>query len=183
MTKGFTLIELLVVVVIIGILSAIALPQYDMAVENARRAEGMVIAKAMSDANQRYIQAYPNENGACRKGNIADVDLKGGCWSSDTSCPVSGIPLAADTREEAPEPPGGLHSVCANPDYYRTKHFAYYLTGSDIINVYRVDTSVSANAITSSYIYKFTLDIDGNKTCTSGGTNEGANVCNMINNL
>ncbi len=47
---GFTLIELLVVVLIIGILSAIALPQYTAAVEKARVAETMVFINSVQKA-------------------------------------------------------------------------------------------------------------------------------------
>ena len=54
MKKAFTLIELLVVVLIIGILAAIALPQYERAVEKSRLAEAKIILRHIADAQRAY---------------------------------------------------------------------------------------------------------------------------------
>ena len=59
-TGGFTLIELLVVVLIIGILAAIAVPQYFKVVEKSKAAEANAWIAAVTGAEESYL----NKNGS-----------------------------------------------------------------------------------------------------------------------
>lgn len=58
--RGFTLIELLVVVLIIGILSSIALPQYQKAVAKSQATQALITLKSVAQAYTAYSMANGN---------------------------------------------------------------------------------------------------------------------------
>lgn len=70
MRKGFTLLELLIVVIIVGILAAIAVPQFFKVAERARATELVNILGAVRSAQMRYYSLHTSF-----ATTIADLDL------------------------------------------------------------------------------------------------------------
>ena len=107
---GFTLIELLVVVLIIGILAAVALPQYQKAVEKARIAEAKSGLYTLRQACELYVL---QKGGLEYNENIDDLQ--------NVEIQLPGT-LITDTTNS---PKGGS----AATSYMLTPHWAYNTVG------------------------------------------------------
>lgn len=89
---GFTLIELLVVITIIGILAAIALPNYIKAKDKAKEAE----VKANCHTIQIALERYATDHSGAYPNYILGGDTRG--WDERSGCRALTLPNSENTR-------------------------------------------------------------------------------------
>lgn len=145
--QGFTLIELLVVVFIIGILAAVALPQYQKAVDKSTAVQLLVLGKAIKEAQEVH---YLNQGDYATSLEDLDIDVPEEikrvisfvtCTPS-TSGAVDVRNLKIPSRpfvrfrydHQCPERVTlGTHRTCfANSAYKRANQFCAGLTGAAV---------------------------------------------------
>ena len=90
--QGFTLIELMIVVVIIGILTALAVPRFNMAAHQSKEKEADVVLKQVFTLQNAYYAqfgAYANSSTALKTvGFDPPTALKHYTWSGAVDIPM-----------------------------------------------------------------------------------------------
>ena len=86
--QGFTLIELMIVVAVIGVLAAIAIPNYNEYVQRSRITRAVAALSDMRVKLEQYFQDNRTYVGACAAGTVAPLPPAGDNPDFTISCPT-----------------------------------------------------------------------------------------------
>ena len=157
MHKAFTLIELLIVVLIIGILAAIALPQYQKAVEKSRAIQAIAIVKSIADAQEVYYM----ENGSYAT-DLSDlsVEIPGEDYEYEGATRKKLIPFSFSAY--APYDAGAVAVSSRWNKNFSAAHYTIVRFGKDTNFYCRAGAAVDT--------YQTCLRLSSGKTITKNGT-------------
>lgn len=114
---GFTLIELLVVVLIVGVLAAVALPQYQTAVARSRYQQMVTAAEALWKAEQIYYMA---NNAYTRDSAALDLSMPWTKTNAEGDWYLGGMRCVVLTEE------GNQKVFCNMPGQGNIPHYTHY---------------------------------------------------------
>ena len=150
--KGFTLIELLVVVLIIGILAAVAVPQYQKAIERSRASEARLVLKTIYG---QYQLCLLSKGGNCN-------NISPGKTLFDTMDVM--LPGIVEYDED-----------CIDEACVKTKDWEYGLGGGSDIYANRI-----INGNHEDYPYYFELNLHNGSITYENENNTDVYNCNTI---